>query len=148
VTPSVKLKSDFGGLNRRGTTQDKLARRLRGDLDAIVLKALEKRPEDRYSSAASLADDLQRYLAGEPVKARPDTSLYRLSRFVARHRVAVPASTAAAVLIAVLGGYGLTHRPKQTGPQEASRAASSPAVTDKSIAVLPFVDMSEKHDQE
>jgi serine/threonine protein kinase len=56
----------------RATTQDRLAGRLRGDLDAIVLKALAPQPADRYASASALADDLQAYLRGEPVEARPD----------------------------------------------------------------------------
>jgi len=66
-----------------GTTQDKLERQLRGDLDAIVLKALAKMPFDRYGSGRpALADDLQRYLSGQPVKARPDRFTYRFSKLV------------------------------------------------------------------
>jgi serine/threonine protein kinase len=56
----------------RATTQVRLIWRLRGELDAIVLKALAKNPADRYASAAALADDLQAYLHGEPVEAMPD----------------------------------------------------------------------------
>ncbi|HEX4584830.1 MAG TPA: serine/threonine-protein kinase [Burkholderiaceae bacterium] len=56
----------------RATTQGRLAGRLRGDLDAIALKALARRPPNRYPTVAALADDLQAYLSGEPVEARPD----------------------------------------------------------------------------
>src|SRR5207302_2009796 len=82
--PSTQVGPEAG--TDRGTTQDKLARRLRGDLDAIVLKALAKAPKDRYGSAAALAEDLQHYLGGEPVRARPAHLTYRLIKFVRRHR--------------------------------------------------------------
>jgi serine/threonine-protein kinase len=65
--PSTQVRP--GGGVERATTQGRLAGRLRGDLDAIVLKALARRPADRYPSAAALAGDLQAYLSGEPVQA-------------------------------------------------------------------------------
>jgi len=68
----------------RGTTQERLVRRLRGDLDAIVLKTLAKDPSARYPTVAELADDLQRYLAGQAVRARPVRLLYRLGKCVLR----------------------------------------------------------------
>jgi serine/threonine protein kinase len=69
----------------RGTDAHRLARRLRGDLDWIVLKALEKDPARRYGSAAELADDLGRQLGGEPVHAGPPGRVYRLRKFARRH---------------------------------------------------------------
>ena len=84
------------------------ASRLRGDLDRIVLMALRKEPERRYRSASELADDLERHLRGEPVLARPNSFLYRSSRFVKRNRVAVAA--ALAVLAALLAGLVATVR--------------------------------------
>src|SRR6516162_11698253 len=71
---------------RRGTTFDKLARLLRGDLDTIVAKALKKDPRERYPSIKAFADDLQRYLRHEPISARPDAIAYRAGKFVRRHR--------------------------------------------------------------
>jgi serine/threonine protein kinase len=68
--PSAQVRPGAG--IERATTQGRLAGRLRGDLDAIVLKALAKRPADRYPSAAALADDLQAYLRGDPVEAMPN----------------------------------------------------------------------------
>src|SRR6266404_5349991 len=153
--PSTQLGQDAGA--DRSTTQDKLARRLRGDLDAIVLKALAKVPEDRYGTAAALADDLQRYLSGEPVKARPAHPSYRFTKFVLRHPIAVPVGAASVLLFAAMG-WGLMRREVSVGapappassiPKEIATQSPAPAAaTDKSIAVLPFLDMSEKHDQE
>jgi serine/threonine-protein kinase len=80
-------------------------RLLRGDLDTIVLKALKKRPEDRYATIDALAEDIDRYLHDHPVLARPDGGWYRVSKFVARNTMAVSAATA--VLVAVLAGSGL-----------------------------------------
>jgi len=73
---------------------------LRGDLDAVVLKALRHDPEDRYASAEGLADDLRRVLAGRPVAARSDDRIYRTGRFLRRHR-AILAAVAAAVVVAL-----------------------------------------------
>ncbi len=82
------------------------ARALSGDLDWIVLRALEKDRERRYPGVAELADDVRRHLANEPVLARPPGRIYRAQRFVRRNRLAV-ALTAVAVL-ALLGGMAAT----------------------------------------
>ena len=67
---------------------------LRGDLDAIVLKALKKAPEQRYETAAAFADDIERYLNRLPVQAQRASRAYRLRRFLARNRFAVGAVSA------------------------------------------------------
>lgn len=77
-------------------------RRLRGDLDTIVLEAMHREPARRYGSAEALAEDLGRFLRHEPITARPDSWAYRTSRFVRRHRV--PTALAAAFLVALVGG--------------------------------------------
>ncbi|MEO8277775.1 MAG: serine/threonine-protein kinase, partial [Thermoanaerobaculia bacterium] len=82
----------------------RLRRALAGDIDNIVLKALKKEPERRYSSAGELAEDIRRHLAGLPVMARPDTLGYRASKFVRRHAVALSGTLGAAVLLAILIG--------------------------------------------
>jgi len=79
----------------RGTSVAGLARRLGGDLDVIVAKALRKEPQRRYASAEQLAGDITRHLGGLPVLARPDTLGYRASRFVARNRGYVAAGALA-----------------------------------------------------
>ncbi|HEX8692900.1 MAG TPA: serine/threonine-protein kinase [Longimicrobium sp.] len=83
----------------RGLSPERLARRLRGDLDAIVLKALRAEPEERYATAEQLAADLRRHLGGLPVAARADTRWYRVRKFVRRNRAAVAAAALAAVLL-------------------------------------------------
>jgi non-specific serine/threonine protein kinase/serine/threonine-protein kinase len=79
-----------------------LRRRLEGDLDNIVLKAMAKAPSRRYASADEFAADIRRHLAGRPVAARPDTLFYRASKFVRRNRTGVAA--VAMVLVALVGG--------------------------------------------
>ena len=71
-------------------------RSLRGDLDRIVLTALAKEPNRRYSSAEALATDLRRYLEGRPIAARGDSTAYRIRKFVRRNRAAVAAGVAVA----------------------------------------------------
>ena len=78
------------------------ARRLQGDLDAIVLKAVRREPGARYQSAAQLWNDIERHLRREPVQARGDARGYRVRRFISRHRVAV--AIAAAVVIPLVAG--------------------------------------------
>jgi serine/threonine protein kinase len=82
-----------------------VAKSLRGDLDVIVLKAMEKDPARRYASAEQLSEDLRRHLEGIPVMARPLTLMYRTSRFVRRNRTAV---AAAVLVIASLTGGMVT----------------------------------------
>lgn len=76
-------------------------RRLEGDLDAIVATATAKEPDRRYRSVEELADDVRRYLDKLPIKARPASVGYRLSRFARRHHVAVAAALAVMVALAV-----------------------------------------------
>jgi len=77
-----------------------LARRLRGDLDLIVMTALQKDEQRRYQSPATLAHDLQRFREGRAILARPDSARYRLGKFVRRNKTAVAfaAATAAALV--------------------------------------------------
>ena len=82
------------------------ARQLKGDLDSILMRALETEPERRYQGAAELAEDLRRYLHHEPVQARPQTVRYRAFKFVRRHRGHVVA--AAAVFVALSAGLAVS----------------------------------------
>jgi serine/threonine protein kinase/tetratricopeptide (TPR) repeat protein len=76
---------------QRSTTPEKLRRRLSGDLEIIVARALKKSPTERYATALSFADDLRHFLRHEPVEARPDSFAYRGAKFVRRNRLAVSA---------------------------------------------------------
>src|SRR5262249_49504952 len=86
----------------RHTEPRKLAALVRGELDWIVMKALEKDRGRRYETATGLAMDVRRYLAGEPVQAVPPSARYRLGKFVRKHRG--PVAAAAVVLLALVGG--------------------------------------------
>jgi serine/threonine protein kinase/tetratricopeptide (TPR) repeat protein len=104
-TPSTRLSGSGEKLVRiaaaRKTEPGRLTRLVRGDLDWIAMKALEKDRTRRYSTAHDFARDVERYLAGDPVEAGPPSAWYRLRKLVGKHRVALTTSVAfAAVLIA------------------------------------------------
>ena len=104
--PSAKLQSRPEALpevaRARRTDEASLVRALKGDLDAITLKALEKDRRRRYGSAAELAADVARHLRREPVLARPPRLSYRVAKYVSRHRLGV--GFGAALLLAILAG--------------------------------------------
>lgn len=95
-------------------------RRLRGDLDTIVLKALAKDPAARYPGADAFRADLARWLAGEPILARPPSEWYRLRRFAARHRIV--AGAAAAVLVSLVAGLSAALWQASVAREEAAKA--------------------------
>ena len=100
---------------------DAAARReLKGDLDAILNKALKKDPAERYASVVALAEDIRHWLQGEPVAARPDSAGYKLRKFVGRHRVPVTAASIALLTLVALTATALVQR--ESARQEASRA--------------------------
>lgn len=86
---------------QRRTVPSALARTLSGDLDRILEKTLEKAPDRRYDSAGALGDDLDRWLRGLPVSARPATFRYRAGKFLRRHRLA--AALVAMLLVGAIG---------------------------------------------
>ena len=86
----------------------RLTRALAGDLDNIILKALQKQPERRYGSVEQLAADIQRHLDGLPVLAREASWRYRAGKFIRRHKAG--AAAAAVVIVSLAGGFAATLR--------------------------------------
>jgi serine/threonine protein kinase len=106
--PSTKLAELLGRPGLAGSSHSRVSpRTLRGDLDWIVLKALEKDPGRRYESAGAMSEDLQRFLQHKPVEARPPSMTYLMQRFTQRHRGPVFAG-AALLLALILGAVGTT----------------------------------------
>ena len=112
----------------RGLPPLRLARRLQGELDQIVLRALAEEPSRRYASAQALADDVQRLLRNEPVSAVADTVGYRTTKFVRRNRLAVGAASTT-VLALLAGVLGTTWQAFEAQRQrDAARGAQAEAV--------------------
>jgi serine/threonine protein kinase len=120
---------------RRGeTSPERLQRRLRGDLDNIVLMALRKEAERRYQSVEQFSEDIRRHLENLPVLARKDTLIYRGTKFVRRHR---PATAAAALaLLSLLGGIMAT-----TWEAHRARVQEAIAKAEKARAERRFDDV-------
>jgi non-specific serine/threonine protein kinase/serine/threonine-protein kinase len=121
---SGKTKTNSNGTNeRKRETNPKSQIRnpqLKGDLDNIVLKALRKEPERRYSSAENLAEDIQRHQRGLPVTARPNTFSYRAEKFIKRNKFSV--FVGLLFLLALTGGIGATLWQSQVARAERGRA--------------------------
>lgn len=86
---------------RRGATPARLGRRLRGDLDVIVLKALRKDPDRRYGSAVEMAEDVRRHLQGRPILARRESRTYRVGKFLRRNGWFAPAAVVVTLVVGV-----------------------------------------------
>jgi serine/threonine protein kinase len=137
----------------RGTIPAKLSQALKGDLDAILQKTLKKNPSERYESAKSLADDLERYLRKVPVLARPESTWYRTIGLLQRHKIASAVTSAFVVTSVVsvifwLNIWQSAESPRTPMLLPSASVLATDTVRQKSIAVLPFVDMSEKKDLE
>ena len=106
VTSPSQSAADPAAIGRaRRTTPEALRRELLGDLDTIVLTCLRREPDRRYPSTAQLIDDVERYLTGRPVTARPDTLSYRFGKLIRRHKVT---AAMAAIALMLLVGFALS----------------------------------------
>src|SRR5216683_3015672 len=109
--PSSRILMEGGDsaitAKNRGTDAPSLTRQLRGDPDAVVLKALEKDRKRRYGSPSELAADLGRYLRNEPVSAHTPSAAYRTRKYIRRHRLGV---AVAAGLLAILPAFAVVQR--------------------------------------
>lgn len=125
---------------------------IKPELERIVARAMHKDPQRRYGSAQALADDLRRFLAGEPVQAHPDGAAYRLRKFLGRHRVA--SAIAAIALLAVVSSAGIAVWQAQQARQAARDvselndfligvlAASDPYQSGRELSLAEAVDKS------
>ena len=104
----------------RNTTPASLQRSLRGDLDNILRKALDRRPEYRYGTVTAFADDLRRYIGHQPVTARQDTVTYRVRKFARRHRGGV--ASAALVLFTLVFAVAVSTTQMIEARQQRDRA--------------------------
>jgi serine/threonine-protein kinase len=112
--------STGGAAQLRGTTPDRLARLLQGDLDGIVLMAMRKESQRRYASADMLRQDIERYLTGLPVLAHRGGRRYRIAKFLRRHRVY--ATAGALVLAALVTGLSAAILQERRASRERDRA--------------------------
>ena len=107
---ALRPSTHFGKLGSEGAvvaahrkvTPERLRRVMRGDLDCIVMKSLEKDRQRRYETADRMAHDIQRYLTNQPIEARPQSASYQLRKFYRRHRVAI--STVLLIAVALVAG--------------------------------------------
>jgi WD40 repeat protein len=139
--PSTKLSTDASlpsAAAVRGTDPRKLTALMKGELDWIVMKCLEKDRSRRYESASGLARDVQRYLADEVVEARPPSARYRARKFVRRNRGRVVG--AALVLLALVAGVAGTTAGliEARGQRDAARDAREQADADRLTALAEF----------
>jgi serine/threonine-protein kinase len=118
----------------RRTTPDRLRRALAGDLDVIVLRALEKQPDRRYGSVEQFAGDVRRHLAGLPVLARKDTLGYRLRKFVRRNRAAVAASALAVTALIAGTAFAMSQARRAVAEARVAQAERDRALLEEQKA--------------
>ncbi|NMW25376.1 serine/threonine protein kinase, partial [Rhodanobacter denitrificans] len=122
-----------------------MRRKLRGNLDNIVLKATATEPDRRYASAGALAEDIERHLDRQPVQAHPPSRWYRTSKFVARHRGGV--AITAMLVVAILTSLSIAVWQAQVARREAQRAdAIRDFVVDLLQKTAPDVPASQRPD--
>src|SRR5579859_4004493 len=138
ITKTPELVS----LTREGQP-DKLRRRLRGDLDNIVLTALQKEPQQRYGSVAEFSQDIDRHLQHQPIKARPNTFAYRVSKFAQRRKTEVTAIFAVLVVIVAAASFAFN-----AGGIRNRLGTGSSQTRMQSLAVIPLVNVSGDSSQE
>jgi serine/threonine-protein kinase len=139
-TPSSRITDDTapGVL----PAEPKLTRRLvKGDLDNILMKALEEEPERRYATAAAFADDLERLLDGRPVSAHPPSGWYRAKKFVQRHRggVAITALLSLAVLVSLGAAVHQAGIAREEAARANAQAELARAAAERATATQDFL---------
>ena len=148
--PPPSRRADDNAAAARGLpSAAALARRLRGELDWVTAKALALSPDDRYRSAAALADDLEAALDGRPIRAAGPSRLRRARRFVARNRTVATAAAVVALALTLGGAATAWQAVRATAGERAAvaaaalaeeRRAESAAVADWSLALISATD--------
>jgi non-specific serine/threonine protein kinase/serine/threonine-protein kinase len=133
--PALARRTDAGGLPKL----------LRGDLDWITMKALEKDRTRRYASASELARDVERHLRHEPVLAGPPSNLYRLRKFARRHRVGVAFAAVVTLLLASLGVTLAVQNARITAERDRANveAATAGRIKDYLVGLFALADPTE-----
>jgi len=127
----------------RGSTAGSLSRALRGDLDAIVLKALKKAPAERYATADALSEDIERYLEGEPIAARRDGGWYLARKFISRHKASVLGAGVAVLAIIATAAVALYEAHEAAGHARAAAAERDRALalSSRNEAIADFLNV-------
>ena len=133
------------GSEVRAIRPEDLPGRLRGDLDTIVMKAIRTEPEQRYSSAEEFSKDIERHLAGLPIRARSPTLLYRGGKFVHRHTESLVTAILVLAVTAGLGVWAARRLWKQKNATEPSASALHVRIR-PSVAILGFKNLSSRPD--
>ena len=150
TTPTrPSLRSDTAtaaGTTTHGGSLARIRRRLAGDLDTIIMKALRKEPDRRYSTVRELADDIERYLHQEPVQARSEGFVYWARKFVARNRAAVLGALA---VVVVAGGLTLFYTQQITAERDRAdlRAEEAEQTSQFLIDLLNGANRTESSDR-
>ncbi len=135
----------------RAIRPEELPRRLRGDLDTIVMKAIRKRPEHRYASADAFAKDIERHLSGMPIEARKATLLYRSGKFIHRHVESLATALLAFAVVAGLGTWEARRLWKQGNVNvnvniNDQQSSNIHVRMRPSVAILGFKNLSSRQD--
>src|ERR1700676_5523746 len=135
----------------RAIRPEELPRRLRGDLDTIVMKAIRKEPQHRYASAEAFAKDIERHLSGMPIEARKPTLLYRGGKFVHRHTESLATAILILAVAAGLGTWGARRLWKQRNVNvnvniNDQQSTNVHVRMRPSVAILGFKNLSRRPD--
>ena len=128
----------------RRSTVEELARRLRGDLDTVILKALEKDPDRRYASVAGLVEDLERFLDGRPIEARAPSLAYRARKLVGRHRALTALAATLAVVLVAWAVWAVTTTRRERIVREFSQRVEREAIEIEQL--LESAELQPLHD--